>query len=363
MVNDHTARWMSTDPGDGYPPDAARRLDSIGWYPGPDPWGCRSGFSPSGGAVAQLVGNEIQIRDSGGKIYPTDSPYPGASGGYTFILAAQTFTLAPAHATLPRTDLLVARLQDGPIDGSGNRRAIAVLIEGTPGGAAPDPGPADLPIATYASSAGGQTPPVQTLAGIYTAALGGAITVQTESQLPTEGAYSGMLAYVQSGRALWIYRAGTWRPYISEPMQTVTNFQPGVYQFASTGAFSAVAASGDYQHCQVTFTTGASGMVHVSFAGALAKAGGASSTSRIAPEIRTGATPGSGSIVIAAADADFIGLTAGAAGDSTTPSIRYGTTMIAQLSPFTTYNCRLLHRGSSSNNGAADRRRLTVSEA
>jgi len=227
------ALWMATpDPEGRYNPEEMRQLDAHLAYPGRNPLMPRSGISPSGGVAATISGLTVSVRDLTGILSPTDAPWMDDTGGYRFVLHAVDLPVDPADGSLTRTDLLVARIQDHDVDGSGVRQAIAAILTGTPGGGQPEPGPAELPLSVITAMPG-ESPTIAP-AGLYTAALGGILTVQNIEGLPAEGLYAGMVAYVQSEQALYAAHGGQWQAVGSRRSYE----WGGARRFVSSGTFT-----------------------------------------------------------------------------------------------------------------------------
>jgi|GEM_PF-3296466 len=231
------ALWMATpEPEDHISPEEMRQVDAHLAYPGRNPLMPRSGISPSGGVAATISGLTVSVRDLTGILSPTDAPWMDNTGAYRFVLHAVDLPVDPADGALTRTDLLVARIQDHDVDGSGVRQAIAAILTGTPGGGQPEPGPAELPLSVITAIPGESLTIAP--AGLYTVALGGIPPVQTASALPTEGLYAGVAAYAQAEQALYIAHGGQWQVVGSR-----RGYQwGGARRFVSSGTF----AKGDF---------------------------------------------------------------------------------------------------------------------
>src|SRR5690606_35617729 len=108
------------------------------------------------------------------------------------------------------------------------------------------------------------------------------------------------------------------------------------YGTASTG--------GSYAHCAVVFTAPDTGRVLIHWAGGVRNLDSdGSAVAYLSPEVRTGGTIGSGSVVLAASDSRTVRSNLG--GNHT---IRAGVThLLSGLTPGATYNARILHRVTS----------------
>ena len=224
--------WSSTpDPSDEYTPEQHRQLDAHLAYPGANPLSPRSGISPSGGVAATISGSTVSVRDMTGVFSPSGAPWSSTGGGYRFVLYAQDLVVGPPDASLVRTDVLVARISDDDIDSSGVRVATAEIIVGTPGSGEPAIQANDLKLSIITVPPGG--PNSIAPAGLYSAALGGILTVPSADRLPTEGLYGGMAAYAQTQQALYLVHGGSWEVAASR-----RGYQwGGSVRFTSSGSF------------------------------------------------------------------------------------------------------------------------------
>lgn len=145
--------------------------------------------------------------------------------------------------------------------------------------------------------------------------------------------------------------------------ETQDDLQTGTYQVDSDGDFGASGnvASGDYADCGVAFLAPTSGRVRIDMMAEMVKFGtGSASTIRISPEVRTGGVIGSGTLVEAAAINQAIAMMADSNATDSPNDSRSGYRIVEGLTPGSTYNARLLHRGSSGTNAEVRVRRITV---
>lgn len=147
--------------------------------------------------------------------------------------------------------------------------------------------------------------------------------------------------------------------------ETQDDIQTGTYEVTGDGDFGASGnvASGTYVDCGVAFLAPTSGRVMIHMTAEMNKEDTNTSTLRISPEVRTGGVVGSGTLVEAAAINQCIAFMANestSTGSSSANMTRSGYRVVSGLTPGSTYNTRLLHRGSSGGNGIVRVRRITV---
>jgi hypothetical protein len=130
-----------------------------------------------------------------------------------------------------------------------------------------------------------------------------------------------------------------------------TDVQTGSYTFTNM-SFGVGTTGGTYADCGVVFVAPTSGRVLVLWAGLITNSG-ASSQTLVSPELRTGGTLGSGTVIDAAAASRSIR-------NTTNIAITVGSHYLAEgLTPGDTYNVRLNHMVSGST-GTVSNRRVTV---
>ena len=132
----------------------------------------------------------------------------------------------------------------------------------------------------------------------------------------------------------------------AEPPATVQNVQDSRYSAINTTYGTAVVDPALYAHCEVVFIAPPSGRVIIHWSGALRNLSASESpVAYLSPEVRSGGTPGSGTIVLPAADARTV--RCNFAGSVQT--IRAGVWhLLSGLTPGGAYNARMLHRVTSS---------------
>lgn len=150
----------------------------------------------------------------------------------------------------------------------------------------------------------------------------------------------GMEVWLRDVNQKWIYDGAAWQRAPLGVTDTVSDQQSSSYDVLST-SYTTTASSGTYAHCQVIFTAPVTGRVEIKTSARMIN-DSATAGCLIAPETRAGGTPGSGSIVEAAAD----GL--GPSNYGSTFSRQGVSHLLTGLTPGSVYNTRLLHKTSQS---------------
>ncbi|WP_330172940.1 hypothetical protein OG875_04675 [Streptomyces sp. NBC_01498] len=148
----------------------------------------------------------------------------------------------------------------------------------------------------------------------------------------------GMEVWLRDVNQKWIYDGTAWRQMTIGVTDTVSDQQSSSYDVLST-SYTTTASSGTYAHCQVVFTAPVTGKVEIKTSARMINE---TSTSGclVAPQTRSGGTPGSGSIIEDASD----GLGPSNYGNTFS---RHGVShLLTGLTPGSVYNTRLLHRTS-----------------
>ncbi|MFJ8208090.1 hypothetical protein [Streptomyces sp. NPDC096033] len=161
--------------------------------------GARAGVRPGDpGFVVSRSGSTINITGGVG------CAWRSGQGLYRFQLAATSpGTLAAAHASFSRIDLVYVRVWDNSVDSSGLYKADTVLLTGTPSGSpvAPTPGATEIyvPLATVTvpSTAGGGTgsATISTSVRAFMVAPGGVLPVTAAADIAVAGLYAGQVRY------------------------------------------------------------------------------------------------------------------------------------------------------------------------
>jgi hypothetical protein len=127
---------------------------------------------------------------------------------------------------------------------------------------------------------------------------------------------------------------------------TVQSVQDSRYSAINTTYGTAAVDPALYAHCEVVFVAPPSGRAIIHWSGALRNLSDSESpVAYLSPEVRAGATPGSGTVVLPPADVRTVRCNfAGAI-----QTVRAGAShMLSGLTPGATYNARILHRVTSS---------------
>jgi hypothetical protein len=210
---------MPTDPlwlpGIAYDETELRKMDSLFTMATSTAGMGRGGVRPGDpGLAVSLAGTTVNV--SAGVGLASRS----GQGSYRFQLAAVSpGTLAAAHATLTRIDLVYARVWDNAVDSSGLTKADVVLLTGTPAGSpvAPTPGATEIytPLATITvpSVAGGGTgaATVSTTARQNTVAPGGILPVTSTADIALAGLYAGQARYNTVRNVLEFWTGSVWQ--------------------------------------------------------------------------------------------------------------------------------------------------------
>jgi hypothetical protein len=137
-----------------------------------------------------------------------------------------------------------------------------------------------------------------------------------------------------------------------------SDFENGNFQFTAT-TYGVTSTGGTYADCGVAFVAPTTGRVKLDYSCNIANS--STSSTLMAPVVRTGATVGSGTDVLSANDDNAIAIlpVAGSAA-----GLYWGgtTLLVIGLTPGSSYNVRLEHRVAGST-GTLTRRRITVSPA
>lgn len=114
---------------------------------------------------------------------------------------------------------------------------------------------------------------------------------------------------------------------------------------ATNKSYGTTSTTGDYADCAVMFTAPSTGRVLIHWSGGVRNLDAdGSACAYLSPEVRTGGTIGSGTVVLAATDSRTVRTNLGGI-----HTVRAGAThMLAGLIGGATYNARILHRVTSS---------------
>lgn len=202
---------MPTDPswlpGISYDQDEARIYDSLMAMGNGSALGSRGGVRPGDpGLTVSLAGSVINVSAGVGALHRS------GRGLYRGYLGTSTSpgSVAAAHATFARIDLVYFRVWDTAVDSSGLNKGDVVYLQGTASGSpvAPTPGATEIyiPLATISVPAsGGGSPSVSTAIRPYTVAPGGVLPCTTATAPSTGG--PGQIMYYTDTEVFWYFKA------------------------------------------------------------------------------------------------------------------------------------------------------------
>jgi hypothetical protein len=161
----------------------------------------------SGSAQLSVSGLTVTVQDINAVVQTSGS---SSRGPYLVAIPSSQHTLATAHASLTRVDLLIAEVLDNAADASGDLiPGRTRVITGTPGSGAPATPAGTLEIATFSIPAGSGTA-TETITAQYTVAAGGVLPVTTTAALPDSVVREGMYADIADLDRLERYSGGVW---------------------------------------------------------------------------------------------------------------------------------------------------------
>lgn len=148
-----------------------------------------------------------------------DGGVSDAQGGYPFVSdSVVTLTLANGHASLSRTDVVAAVVQDSAFDTSGALSATVEVIQGTPGGGVPAMPTNALPLRNIVVPAGASVGTGGLTSGAlstdrrtYVSGLGGVVTVASQAERDALPAIPGTVVYRTDTDRLQVRRAAAWQ--------------------------------------------------------------------------------------------------------------------------------------------------------
>jgi hypothetical protein len=208
--------------------------------------GSRAGTRPGDpGLTVSLAGSTINV--SAG----TAVLHRAGQGVYRAQLAATSpGSVAAAHATFTRIDLVYLRVWDTAVDASGLRKADTVYLQGTPLGSpvAPTPGATEIyiPLATITvPNSGGGSASVSTAVKAVTVAPGGILPVSTSTDIALAGTYTGQTRYntVRGLPEYWTGAAwvaqGDWQTY-TPTWACASGSNPAIGNGSISGRYTAI---------------------------------------------------------------------------------------------------------------------------
>lgn len=206
-----------------------RRIDSLMVMSnGVDPLGARTGILPgSNGFNVTVSGTTITVGTGLTTLY-----YAGQGAYRIAFTSAATLTLDPAHATLPRVDLVYLRVWDNVIDGSGQGKADVVYLPGTASSSPSAPTPVGSVIYMRLAhitvpASGGGAPTVNNTVKPTTVAAGGILPGSSAPSTPYVG------QYWDDGSDLRRWNGSSWDTY--QKVETVGWTQPSLASNYTTG--------------------------------------------------------------------------------------------------------------------------------
>lgn len=193
-----------------------RRADAMGLAPS-GPGMARSGFRNDGGAAVTVSAGTMNVQVSPFTAW-VDGGVSDTQGGYTFVSdTTETLTVSPGHASLARTDVVIAEVRDTIHDGSGSTDARLRILEGTPGSGVPAlPTNAlalrniTVPAGLSAGTGGLASGNLGTDRRTYTTGLGGVVPVADQSERDALPAIAGTVVRRADTDTLEVLQASGW---------------------------------------------------------------------------------------------------------------------------------------------------------
>lgn len=195
-----------------------RRADAMHVFPS-GPGMARGGFRNDGGGVVTVNAGTMTVDVSPFTAW-VDGGVSDAQGGYTFVSdATETLTLTAGHASLERTDVVIAEVRDTNHDGSGSTDARVRILQGTPGSGTPAlPTNAlalrniTVPAGLSAGTGGLTSGNLSTDRRTYTTGLGGVLTVASQAERDALPAIAGSMVYRSDLDRLETRSTAGWEP-------------------------------------------------------------------------------------------------------------------------------------------------------
>lgn len=205
-----------------------RKSDAFGLFAS-GPGAAREGFRPDNGGAVAVVAGTMTVTVAPFTAW-VDGTVSDLQGGYTFVSdATETLTVAAGHASLPRTDVVIAEVRDTIHDGSGSTDARVRLLQGTPGGGVPALPVNTLPLRNVVVPAGASAGTGGLAAGalstdrrVYTTGLGGVLTVASQGERDALPATNGLVVYRKDLDAFEGRRSGGWYRLSDSAVDAVT---------------------------------------------------------------------------------------------------------------------------------------------
>lgn len=193
-----------------------RRADALGMFASGAGM-ARGGFRNDGGGVVTVNAGTMTVAVSPFTAW-VDGGVSDLQGGYTFVSdTTETLTVSPGHASLSRTDVVIAEVRDTTHDGSGSTDARVRILEGTPGSGTPALPTNALALrnitvaaGTSAGTGGLSGGALSTDRRTYTTGLGGVLSVASQAERDALPQTRGTVVYRTDTDALEMRRAAGW---------------------------------------------------------------------------------------------------------------------------------------------------------
>lgn len=196
--------------------DRLRRADAAGFFPAGVGL-ARQGLRPDGGGVVTVSAGTMTVNVAAFTAW-VDGGASDLQGGYLFVSdGSEALAVADGHASLSRTDVVIAEVRDTTHDASGSTDARVRILQGTAGAGVPALPtnavalrnltiPAGLSVGTGGLSAGNLSTDRRT----YTTGLGGVLTVAGTAERDALAAVEGMIVYRTDVDQLEVRRGAGW---------------------------------------------------------------------------------------------------------------------------------------------------------
>lgn len=175
-------------------------------------FGARPGIIPNNSTnELSISGFTVTVNDTNCTLNPVAG---GTTGGpYLCAIPGTALTVTAAHATLPRKDIVIARMRDTQEDSTGFILADAYILDGTAAGVpvAPNAPSGECYWATIDVPAQGGGNPTLTYDPEYTVAAGGILPVATTAKLPAAWRREGVYADQADTDALMRFSGSAWQ--------------------------------------------------------------------------------------------------------------------------------------------------------
>lgn len=204
------ASWINASSGSpSYDAATLRALDTILETPaGTDPLDSRQGVRPHAGNSLKVTNTGLTYSVAPG-VAVISKKSQGAVGAYRVVnTATVTGSIPAADATYARRDVVVLKVQDTDVDGSGQRSVTVVYRAGTPAAspAYPAVNAGELLLAQVDLPANSTSPTI-TDARVFTVASGGV----TPSNGGPPNPYPGQVYYDLAQSQMFVWTGSVWR--------------------------------------------------------------------------------------------------------------------------------------------------------